>query len=133
MGTLVGFAVLGGIFGEGIDLAGERLVGSIIVGVGLPQVCLEREIIKNWFDKDNRLGFEYAYVYPGMNKVLQAAGRVIRTETDKGIVLLIDDRFSQFRYKRLFPPEWLGAENVKTSRCLSDKARRFWLSAECHR
>lgn len=131
--TLVGFAVLGGIFGEGIDLAGDRLVGSIIVGVGLPQVCLEREIIKDWFDKDNCKGFEYAYVYPGMNKVLQAAGRVIRTETDKGIVLLIDDRFSQFRYKRLFPPEWRRAENAKTSRCLSDKARRFWLNAECHR
>jgi DNA excision repair protein ERCC-2 len=124
--TLVGFAIMGGIFGEGIDLAGERLLGVIIVGVGLPQVCLEREIIRKWFDKHKRQGFEYAYVYPGMNKVLQAAGRVIRTENDRGLVLLIDHRFSQSRYRRLFPKEWQGAVNVKTTGSIADRANRFW-------
>ncbi|WP_222427955.1 ATP-dependent DNA helicase [Sporomusa sp. KB1] len=125
--TLVGFAVLGGIFGEGIDLTGERLVGAIIVGVGLPKICLEREIVRQWFDKTNRQGFEYAYVYPGMNKVLQAAGRVIRTEQDRGLILLIDARFSQPRYRRLFPPEWRGAVNAKSVTTIADKAKMFWL------
>ncbi|HWR45639.1 ATP-dependent DNA helicase [Sporomusa sp.] len=125
--TLVGFAVLGGVFGEGIDLIGERLVGAVVVGVGLPKVCLEREIIRQWFDKDNRQGFEYAYVYPGMNKVLQAAGRVIRTEYDRGLVLLIDDRFSQSRYKRLFPPEWQGAVRTNSVSRIADEAKRFWM------
>jgi DNA excision repair protein ERCC-2 len=124
--TLVGFAVLGGIFGEGIDLTGERLVGAVVVGVGLPQVCLEREIIRNWFTNNNRQGFEYAYVYPGMNKVLQAVGRVIRTENDRGLILLIDDRFSQARYKRLFPDEWYRAVSVKTVDSIADKAGQFW-------
>jgi DNA excision repair protein ERCC-2 len=126
--TLVGFAVMGGIFGEGIDLAGERLLGAIVVGVGLPQVCLEREIIRKWFDNNGRQGFEYAYVYPGMNKVLQAAGRVIRTENDRGLVLLIDDRFFQSRYRRLFPTEWYGAVGVKTAGSIADRANRFWMT-----
>ena len=82
------------------------LVGAVVVGVGLPQICLEREIIREWFDSRTGHGFEYAYVYPGMNKVLQAVGRVIRSENDRGVVLLIDDRFSQLRYRKLFPPEW---------------------------
>jgi DNA excision repair protein ERCC-2 len=125
--TLVGFAVLGGIFGEGIDLIGERLVGAIVVGVGLPQICLERELIKSWFNKDKRPGFDYAYVYPGMNKVLQAAGRVIRAENDRGLVLLIDDRFSQSRYRSLFPQEWQGAIRVKTADSIGDWAKNFWM------
>ncbi|SMC45167.1 ATP-dependent DNA helicase [Sporomusa malonica] len=124
--TLVGFAVLGGVFGEGIDLTGERLIGAIIVGVGLPKVCLEREIIRQWFDKNNRQGYEYAYVYPGMNKVLQAAGRVIRTEQDRGLVLLIDERLSQSRYRRLFPPEWHGAVSAKNVHSIYAKAKGFW-------
>lgn len=124
--TLVGFAVLGGVFGEGIDLTGERLVGAIVIGVGLPKICLEREIVRQWFDKENRQGFEYAYVYPGMNKVLQAAGRVIRTELDRGLVVLIDARFSQQRYRRLFPPEWQGAATTKSVTSIADKAKRFW-------
>ncbi len=128
--TLVGFAVLGGVFGEGIDLTGEQLVGAIIVGVGLPQVCLEREIIRNCFDKENRQGFEYAYVYPGMNKVLQSAGRVIRTEQDRGLVLLIDNRFSQSRYRRLFPQEWNGAVNVRTISNIANMAKRFWVKKQ---
>jgi Rad3-related DNA helicase len=104
--SLVGFCVMGGIFSEGIDLAQERLIGAIIVGTGLPQVCNEREILKQYFDRLNLPGFDYAYLYPGMNKVLQSAGRVIRTEEDKGIVLLLDDRFLQRQYQDIFPREW---------------------------
>ncbi|MBE0540128.1 MAG: ATP-dependent DNA helicase [Verrucomicrobia bacterium] len=104
--TLVGFAVLGGIFGEGIDLVGERLIGAVIVGVGLPQLCVERDLIRNYFQQQNSVGFEYAYTYPGMNRVLQAIGRVIRSETDRGVVLLIDARFNEVRYRRLFPGWW---------------------------
>lgn len=104
--SLVGFAVMGGIFGEGIDLVGDRLQGAIIVGVGLPQICPERDIIREYYQKTDKMGFEFAYVYPGMNRVMQAAGRVIRTETDKGVVLLIDERFAQTKYKRLFPRHW---------------------------
>jgi len=105
-GTLVGFAVMGGIFGEGIDLVGDRLSGVVIVGVALPQVCVERDIIRDYFEEQNGEGFAYAYVYPGMSKVLQAVGRLIRTETDTGAALLIDRRFSQRRYQRLFPSWW---------------------------
>ncbi|WP_282936061.1 ATP-dependent DNA helicase [Paenibacillus sp. RC67] len=102
----IAFAVMGGLFSEGIDLAGERLTGTIVVGVGLPQVGQERDIIKRYFDARGRSGFDYAYVYPGINKVLQAGGRLIRTETDQGTLLLIDDRFSQIKYQQLLPDEW---------------------------
>lgn len=105
-GTLIGFAVMGGIFSEGIDLVGDRLTGVAIVGVGLPQVGPERNIIKNYFDRQGKNGFEYAYVFPGMNKVLQAGGRLIRSEQDHGTLLLIDDRYEQPQYARLLPPEW---------------------------
>jgi DNA excision repair protein ERCC-2 len=104
--TRVGFAVLGGIFGEGIDLVGERLVGAVIVGVGFPQLCVERDLIRDYFQSQNGAGFDYAYTFPGMNRVLQAVGRVIRSETDRGVVLLIDTRFNEPRYRRLFPPWW---------------------------
>jgi len=103
---LVGFCVLGGIFSEGIDLTEERLIGAIIVGTGLPQVCNEREIIKNYFDSKGENGFSYAYLYPGMNKVQQAAGRVIRTEKDIGVVALLDNRFLGRQYQDTFPREW---------------------------
>lgn len=112
--TLVGFAVMGGIFGEGVDLKGNRLIGAIIIGVGLPQICLERNIIKDYFNGKNSNGFNYSYTYPGMNKVLQAAGRVIRTEQDKGVVLLIDERFNYTSYKRIFPKEWNGNIPIKS-------------------
>lgn len=112
--SFVGFAVMGGVFGEGIDLLGDRLSGAAIVGVGLPQICTEREIIRDYFQKTINRGFEYSYMYPGMNKVMQAAGRVIRTETDKGIVLLIDERFALAQYRRLFPKHWQHAIYVKS-------------------
>jgi len=104
--TLVGFAVMGGVFGEGIDLVGDRLSGAAVVGVGLPGISLEREAIKEYFDEQNDSGFEFAYLYPGMNRVLQAAGRVIRTPKDHGVVVLIDHRFTTSRYRELFPHHW---------------------------
>ena len=106
--TLIGFAVMGGIFGEGIDLVGERLIGAVVVGVGIPQLGLERDLIKDYFDQHNGSGFAYAYQYPGFNRVLQATGRVIRTETDRGIIVLIDERFTHARYRRLFPATLAG-------------------------
>lgn len=124
--TLVGFAVMGGMFGEGIDLVGERLSGAIIVGVGLPQVCIERDILRQYFQDKNDMGFEYAYIYPGMNKVLQAAGRVIRTENDRGVVLLIDERFSNYNYRELFPDEWNHVKRVRDSKAIEKEVRDFW-------
>jgi len=103
--SFVAFMVLGGIFSEGIDLAGDALIGTSVVGVGYPQVSYERDLIRDYFAKDN-LGFEYAYIYPGINRVLQAAGRVIRSETDQGLVLLMDLRYSWAQYKHLLPVEW---------------------------
>ncbi|WP_411344147.1 ATP-dependent DNA helicase [Paenibacillus sp. WLX1005] len=104
--TLTGFAVMGGIFSEGVDLAGDRLTGVIIVGVGLPQLGPERELIREHFAREGHSGYNYAYVYPGMNKVLQAGGRLIRTEQDHGLLMLVDDRFLQNPYAQLLPPEW---------------------------
>jgi DNA excision repair protein ERCC-2 len=126
--TLVGFAVMGGVFGEGIDLVGERLVGAIVVGVGLPQVCLERELIRAYYDEQEVAGFDFAYTFPGMNRVLQAAGRVIRSPEDRGVVLLIDRRFGWSTYRRLFPPHWRTLAVVRNPEHLSLKAERFWQS-----
>jgi DNA excision repair protein ERCC-2 len=124
--TLVGFAVMGGIFGEGIDLVGDRLSGVAIVGVGLPQICLERDIIREHFEEEKGLGFEYAYIYPGMNKVMQAVGRVIRTEEDRGVAVLIDERFAYSGYTDLFPPEWHSAKEVSSLEWLSQAIEEFW-------
>lgn len=104
--TLLGFCVLGGIFSEGIDLKNDALIGAMIVGTGLPMVCIERDLMKRCYDEMGLDGFAYAYRYPGMNKVLQAAGRVIRTEEDRGVVALLDERFLERDYMRLFPREW---------------------------
>ncbi len=104
--TLLGFAVMGGIFSEGVDLQGDRLNGVFVVGVGLPQIGLERDIIKNYFRHQNKNGYDYAYTYPGMNKVLQAGGRLIRSEKDHGTIVLIDDRYLNKKYQTLLPEEW---------------------------
>lgn len=123
--SLVGFCVMGGIFSEGIDLKKDSLIGAIIVGTGLPQVCNEREILKKHFDAQGENGFDYAYRYPGMNKVLQAAGRVIRTEEDLGVVALLDERFLQGSYQKMFPREWEHFEVVTTSQ-IGKRVERFW-------
>ncbi|MFA9397689.1 MAG: helicase C-terminal domain-containing protein [Clostridiaceae bacterium] len=111
---IIGFCVLGGIFSEGIDLEGEKLIGVIVVSVGLPKICLERDIIKDYYNKKNNLGYEYSYMYPGMDKVLQAAGRLIRKEDDKGNILLIDTRFNNKNYLNIFPEDWFPYKIVKT-------------------
>ena len=123
--TLIGFCVLGGIFGEGIDLKNDSLIGAIIVGTGLPQVCTEREIMKTYFDETTGDGFDYAYQYPGMNKVLQASGRVIRTVEDVGIVALLDERFLLRNYQRMFPREWSNYKKVMITQ-VGDEIRSFW-------
>lgn len=123
--SLLGFCVLGGIFSEGIDLKEDSLIGAIVVGTGLPQVCNEREILKNYFDERGRSGFDYAYRYPGMNKVLQAAGRVIRTAQDVGIVVLLDERFLNRSYQQMFPREWEAYEIV-TAGGIAKRVERFW-------
>lgn len=127
---LAGFCVMGGIFGEGIDLKEDRLIGAVVVGAGLPQVCSERELLKAFYDKRGEDGFFYAYLCPGMNKVLQSAGRVIRTEEDEGVILLLDERFGSARYRRMFPEEWgqiwlCNLQNVgqKTSEFWEERAR----------
>ena len=104
--SFVAFCVMGGIFSEGIDLTNDKLIGAIVVGTGLPQVSNEREILKNHYDVRTGNGFDYAFRFPGLNKVLQAAGRVIRTTEDKGVILLLDDRFMQSDYQYLYPREW---------------------------
>jgi len=124
--TLVAFGVLGGIFSEGIDLVGDRLIGAIIVGVGLPQLSLEVNLIMDYFNNKNNNGYEYAYLFPGMNKVLQGAGRVIRTEKDKGIVCLIDDRFTSYSYQKLFPPEWKHFKRANKVDKISNYIDEFW-------
>ena len=122
---LVGFCVMGGIFSEGIDLAADRLIGAVVVGTGLPQVCNDREIVKQYFDSRGMDGFDYSYRYPGMNKVLQSAGRVIRTENDRGIIVLLDDRFCQKRYQELFPREW-KVSRICSVGDIKEEAERFW-------
>ena len=123
---LIGFGVLGGIFLEGIDLKGNRLIGAIIVGVGLPQISTEQDIIMNYFKQKNGTGYEYAYKFPGMNKVLQASGRVIRSEHDRGIVVLIDERFSQQNYRSLFPEHWDHYQTVKKLSDVESSLKKFW-------
>jgi Rad3-related DNA helicase len=104
--SMVAFCVMGGIFGEGVDLRDDRLIGAIIVGTGLPQLGGESEILKNFFDAREGQGFDYVYRFPGMNKVQQAAGRVIRTLTDVGVIALLDERFLERENRALFPREW---------------------------
>lgn len=123
--SLVAFCVLGGIFGEGIDLKAEQLIGAIIVGTGLPQIGNEREILKDYYDKKAGEGFDYAYRYPGMNKVLQAAGRVIRTIEDRGIIALLDERFLESSYLRLFPREWTTYQ-ICNQQNVKDATLKFW-------
>lgn len=123
--SLAAFCVLGGIFSEGIDLKEDLLIGVLIVGTGLPQICTQREILKEYYQEENGQGFDYAYQYPGMNKVLQAAGRVIRTASDRGIIGLLDERFLRNDYRQLFPREWSQYE-VHTLESLPGALDAFW-------
>src|SRR5437773_5938919 len=120
---------MGGIFGEGIDLIGDRLVGAVVVGVGLPQLCVERDLIRDYFQEKNGCGFEYAYVYPGLNRVIQAAGRVIRSESDRGIVVLMDSRFAQHRYRELLP-RWWTVQTVRSATEICERVKKFWCYAQ---
>ena len=123
--TLIGLAVMGGVFGEGIDLSGDRLVGAAIVGVGLPAISPERDLIRRHFHETEQAGYEYAYIYPGINRVLQAGGRVIRSENDRGAVLLIDPRFAQQEYQDLLPREW-KTQRAENQDQLMEILALFW-------
>ena len=125
---LIGFCVLGGSFSEGVDLPGGRLIGSIIVGVGIPGLSDERNIVRDYYADQNGMGYEYAYVYPGMNHVLQAAGRVIRTDSDRGIVVLLDQRYAEQRYIDLFPPHWEDVRFASDAQSLAKIVAEFWKS-----
>lgn len=125
-GTLVGFAVLGGLFSEGIDLINEQLIGVGIVSVGLPGLSTERNLLKEYFDEKNGHGFEYAYQLPGMNHVLQSAGRLIRTRRDRGNILLMDQRFVTSRYLNLFPGHWKNYQKVTSVSDLQKAVKAFW-------
>ena len=123
--SFLAFCVMGGIFGEGIDLKNEQLIGAVVVGTGLPQISNEREILMRYYDERSGEGFDYAYRYPGMNKVLQAAGRVIRTVDDSGVILLLDDRFTRREYESLFPKEWERRSSC-TVESVSGYLDAFW-------
>ena len=123
--SLLGLCVMGGVFSEGIDLKENRLIGAIIVGTGLPMVCTEQTILKDYFDNQGKRGFDYAYQYPGMNKVMQAAGRVIRTVQDTGVIALLDERFLNSDYQALFPVEWQDYQMVKLHN-IGEVVRQFW-------
>lgn len=125
-GSFVAFCVMGGIFSEGIDLKDDRLIGAAVVGTGLPMVCTEQEILKSYFDEKEKKGFDYAYQYPGMNKVMQAAGRVIRTMEDRGVILLLDDRFLKEEYQALFPREWQPYQVVNRN-TVERAIEEFWM------
>lgn len=124
--TRVAFCVLGGSFSEGIDLPGDRLIGVICVGVGLPGLSNENNIIRDYYEEKSGCGYDYAYTYPGMNSILQAVGRVIRTERDRGIAVLIDDRYAEPKYRAMFPKEWNGAKYAGNAQSLAEIARVFW-------
>ena len=123
--SILGCCVMGGIFSEGIDLKEDRLIGAVIVGTGLPMVCHERELFKQYYDEKKGNGFDYAYLFPGVNKVFQAGGRVIRTAEDKGAILLLDERFLQRQYRDLFPREWFPYD-VVDCRQMQQVLGEFW-------
>lgn len=126
---LIGFCVMGGIYSEGIDLVGDSLIGAVVVGIGMPALSYEREAICAYFDEKYEEGKQFAYIYPGMNRVLQAAGRVIRRETDRGVIVLIDDRFDDPIYKRVIPKLWSGMKFIGDPKQLKDTLDEFWKAA----
>ena len=127
---LVGFSVLGGIYSEGVDFVGESLIGAIVVGIGIPQLSYEREALASYYQDKLDEGKEFAYIYPGINKVLQAAGRVIRGEDDRGVIVLIDDRFDDPLYKKVIPRLWSGMQFISEPKELRARLDSFWLEVE---
>ncbi len=133
----IGFCVLGGSFSEGVDLPGRSLIGAMIVGVGIPGLSNERNIMREYYDEraaavgdgNAREGYDYAYTYPGMNHVLQAAGRVIRRDDDYGVVVLLDDRYLAEPYLHLYPDHWKGMVSVGDPQSLYQHLSRFWQEA----
>ena len=123
---LIGFCVMGGIYSEGVDLAGDSLIGAVIVGIGIPALSYEREAISAYYNEKYEEGKQFAYIYPGMNRVLQAAGRVIRREDDKGVVVLIDDRFDDPIYKSVIPKLWEGMKFIADPKELRTELDEFW-------
>jgi Rad3-related DNA helicase len=128
--TLVGFCVLGGIFSEGIDLPDERLIGAILVGIGLPGLSSELNILKEYYDRTRENGYDFAYLYPAMIKIAQAAGRVIRGEGDRGIIVLIDDRYKDPGIIKLLPSHWKNFHYTGDCRSLSKYLSKFWNESE---
>ena len=126
--TLIGFALCGGVFSEGIDLVGDRLSGAIIIGTGLPSICFERDVLKSHFDLTigEGLGYNYAYTYTGLNRVFQAGGRVIRTKDDRGFIVLADDRYTLFSHRRTFPSSWKDAKVILSPNALGQVIKQFW-------
>lgn len=128
--TQVGLFVMGGAFGESIDLIGDMLSGVMIIGVGLPALSPLNNILRSHFDHSYHHGFDYAYTYPGLNKVIQAVGRLIRTETDRGVAILVDDRFGSRKYHHLFPKEWSHIQYCETPEEIQERIRAFWNETE---
>ena len=126
--SIIGLAIIGGAFGEGIDLVGDSLIGVAIVGIGLPKINFESNQIVEYYQQNEIDGFNYAYTYPGMNKVMQAVGRLIRTENDRGAALLIDERYMWNDYKTLFKKEWNDYEVVYGTDELNDSLQKFFKS-----
>ena len=124
---LIGFAVMGGIYSEGIDLAGDSLIGAVIVGIGMPGLSYEREAIAEYYHEKFEEGKQFAYIYPGMNRVFQAAGRVIRREDDRGVIVLIDDRFDDPIYRKSLPKLWSGVKFIPDPKTLREELDKFWL------
>jgi Rad3-related DNA helicase len=121
---------MGGIYSEGIDLVGDSLIGAIVVGIGMPALSYEREAICAYFDEKYEEGKQFSYIYPGVNRVLQAAGRVIRRETDKGVIVLIDDRFDDPIYKKVIPKLWSGMKFIGDPKELREELDEFWKKTE---
>jgi Rad3-related DNA helicase len=123
---LIAFCVMGGIYSEGVDLAGDSLIGAVVVGVGIPSLSYEREAVAEYYDEKYEMGKQYAYIYPGMNRVFQAAGRVIRREDDRGVIVLIDDRFDDPIYKKALPDLWRGVKFIGDAKRLREILDEFW-------
>jgi Rad3-related DNA helicase len=123
---LIAFCVMGGIYSEGVDLAGDSLIGAVIVSIGMPALSYEREAIAAYYEEKYEEGKQYAYIYPGMNRVFQAAGRVIRREDDRGVIVLIDDRFDDPIYRKSLPKLWEGVKFIGSAKALNEEIKSFW-------